>query len=134
MDTNLVTILQTLAAASAKTGGHDNSLLTLVLIAIITAAPSVASYFKAKEAVRNVKEVHVAINSRLDKWLAVERDQGISDGRNQAHTEAREQAAAVAISTHKEATKIAAASRLTEDELRELVIALKQQLRPPNAT
>jgi len=73
MDTNVLQFLTT------HRSGNDT--VMLVLVALAPTLASLAAYLKARAAVVGVKEVHLAINSRLDEWLKVERAQGVETGR-----------------------------------------------------
>lgn len=77
MDTNLFLLLHQLA--TQRSSGTDT--VTLVLVALAPTLAALAAFLKARSAVDGVKEVHLAINSRLDKWLEIERTQGVASGR-----------------------------------------------------
>jgi len=60
--------------------------INMVLLIIAALAPTLAAlaaWLKARAAVTGVKEVHLAINSRLDEWLKLERTQGVETGRQE---------------------------------------------------
>lgn len=61
--------------------------ITLILNALGPVLAAIAAFF-ARSAVAGVKEVHLAINSRLDQWLLLERKQGVETGRQQERDDA----------------------------------------------
>lgn len=81
MDTNLVEAIVRTALSEAR----DGTSTIIIAVAIIAAIPStlaaILAYVQAKTAVKGVREVHLAINSRMDKWLKIESDQGVAKGR-----------------------------------------------------
>ncbi len=144
MDTNLITAIA--AAVAASSGSKNDSTLTVILIAMIAAIPptlvAMAGLFKSKEAVAGVKEVvsgvrevHLSINSRLDKWLIAEHNQGIAAGRQQVIGETADAAAAAVVLAKKSGVPAAApiplipaAVTLTDPQVSHIVAELMQAL------
>jgi len=81
MDTNVLQLLTHLLAQKPNSGTNDT--LVLVLVALAPTLTALAAYLKARSVDAGVKEVHLAINSRFDEWLAVERKQGVATGRQE---------------------------------------------------
>jgi len=55
----------------------------------IVAAGLICTAVMQMVALRRIRIVHQVINSRLDKWLALERSQGMTDGRQAERDEAK---------------------------------------------
>jgi hypothetical protein len=88
MDTNSVAVLlqlmeQSRAAAPAVGGITSQQVIYMLITAIVAGAPGIAAWLKSIANNLAIKEVHVAINSRLDEWIKVERRQGERDGRDE---------------------------------------------------
>jgi hypothetical protein len=86
MDTNV-------AVQIVKGSGNliSDSSWALIIAALTPTLVALAAYLKAKAVSKQVNEVHLSINSRLDQWLKTEREQGEAHGR----VEERKDAAAL---------------------------------------
>lgn len=89
MDTNLFLLL---VKASQEASSSGTSTSTLVIMALIAALPptlvALAGWFKSQKVEKDVAEVHLSINSRLEQLLKGERVAGELDGRTKATQEA----------------------------------------------
>jgi hypothetical protein len=107
MDTNLVTVIAAAVAAAGTSSKSDPALSVILAIAIalIAAIPptlvAMAGLFKSREALAVGKETHLSINSRLDKWLIAEHNQGVAAGRQQVIGETADAAAAAVLVANK---------------------------------
>jgi len=82
MDTNLLNIIVTLMAKQKPTSDTLN-MVVLVIAAVAPTLAALAAFLKARSVEAGVKEVHLAVNSRLDEWLKLERTQGVETGRQE---------------------------------------------------
>lgn len=99
MDTNLFNLL----LQSHEQG--PNTPWIAIVSAIVAMIPAILAYLKGLKVEKDVKEVHLSINSRLDKWLEVEKKQGYAEGK----AEERQEAAV---------TQAAPSQPLTEERIR----------------
>ncbi|MFI5223167.1 MAG: hypothetical protein ACHQX3_02805 [Nitrospirales bacterium] len=67
----------------------SDAVLTALIVVI---PPTIIAITGLILVLRKVEVVHKTINSRLDQWLEIERDQGVAEGRKQATQEAADKA------------------------------------------
>lgn len=82
MDTNLFNLIR----QSHEQG--SNAPWITIASAIVAAIPAILAYLKGLKVEKDVKEVHLSINSRLDRWLEVEKKQGYAEGKAEERHEA----------------------------------------------
>lgn len=82
MDTNLFNLI-------LQSQSKDGNVPWITIIATLAAMiPAILAYLKGLKVEKDVKEVHLSINSRLDRWLEVEKKQGYAEGKAEERQEA----------------------------------------------